>query len=102
MMFECSDLNAPKNAKGFVKKVSVKDVAPKKVQASFAQSQKARQWNDTSQFSEMFILQGQFTTNCLIVNIVSLIFELMMCALYNSFGPFLRHTWNSYFVSLIL
>ena len=58
MMFECSDLNAPKTARTFVKKVSVKDVAPKKVQASFSQSQKARQWTDTSQFSELFLSQG--------------------------------------------
>ena len=58
MMFECSDLNAPKAAKTFVKKVSVKDVAPKKVQANFSQSQKARQWSDTAQFSDLFILPG--------------------------------------------
>ena len=59
MMFECSDLSAPKQAKSFKTKTSVKDVQPNVKVASFQQSNRSRQWSgDTEQLTELFTLPG--------------------------------------------
>lgn len=61
MMMQCSDLTAPKEAKGFARKPScVKDVhVQKKRTESFTESQKSRRWEaDTNALSDLFTLPG--------------------------------------------
>jgi hypothetical protein len=61
MMMQCSDLNAPKEAKGFKQKQAVKDVhILHKKQETFQESQRARRWDaDTTTLSELFTLPGR-------------------------------------------
>ena len=61
MMMECSDLSAPKGAKGFTKKLAMRDVhAAKPSPVTFSESRGARHWTTDANedLSDLFTLPG--------------------------------------------